>query len=111
VALVRGPLVFAVEQADLPDGVVLEDVGVDPSAPVGTVMHGGDEIPVTLRARGAVRPNTPEDLYRDYADDGARPAPVDLTAIPYFLWGNRAPGPMRVWLPIVPSSTNRKELR
>jgi DUF1680 family protein len=24
---------------------------------------------------------------------------IDLVAIPYFAWGNRAPGPMRVWIP------------
>jgi DUF1680 family protein len=23
-----------------------------------------------------------------------------VPAIPYFLWANRAPGPMRVWIPL-----------
>ena len=25
---------------------------------------------------------------------------VTVPAIPYFLWANRAPGPMRVWIPV-----------
>ena len=35
-ALARGPLVYCLEQADLPAGVRLEDVRLDPDAPLGT---------------------------------------------------------------------------
>lgn len=40
---------------------------------------------------------------------GAWPPPATtgpsavVTAIPYFLWANRAAGPMRVWIPLSPS--------
>jgi hypothetical protein len=27
---------------------------------------------------------------------------VNVKAIPYFLWDNRAPGPMKVWMPVAP---------
>jgi DUF1680 family protein len=27
--------------------------------------------------------------------------PVALTAIPYYAWANRDPGPMQVWLPTI----------
>jgi len=93
VALARGPLVYCVEQADLPDGVTLEDVQIDPSAPV-VVNHAPA---VTLTMRGSVR-RADTDLYPAAIDDAADP--ITITALPYFLWGNRKPGPMRVWLPV-----------
>ncbi len=99
VALVRGPLVYAIEQVDLPAGTVLEDVELDAAAPVDAVPGDGA---VTLRTSGAVRAGS-TDLYHEFRPDGAGTAdPVDLTAVPYFLWGNRKPGPMRVWLPVAP---------
>lgn len=81
VALARGPLVYAVEGADNPGGV--EHAACPPSAllladPLAEVAGLGP----TVRVR-AIGPN----------------AEAALTAIPYFLWANRDPGPMRVWLP------------
>jgi uncharacterized protein len=95
VALARGPLVYAVEQADLPAGVTLEDVRVDPAAPI---MPGRlPDIPVTLTTRGAVARPASAELYPARVE--IQHEPLELTAIPYFLWGNRTPGPMRVWIP------------
>lgn len=103
VALVRGPVVFCVEQADLPAGTVLEDVAVNADAPVDTVVHPrGSAIPVTLRAQGAQRHSADGALYRDYAPGADRTSPLVVQAVPYFLWGNRETGPMRVWLPALP---------
>jgi DUF1680 family protein len=99
-ALTRGPLVYCLEQADLPAGLPLEDVRLDSGAPLRIQTHGPDApIPVSLVASGTrTRPGAPA-LYR-YDPAGAGEAePVTLTAIPYFLWGNRAAGPMRVWIP------------
>lgn len=83
VALRLGPLVFAVEQADQPAGVVLDDVRVDPAAEIGSEhrpeLLGGVNV-LTIPATAGVEP-------------------VTLTAIPYFAWANRGVGPMRVWLP------------
>jgi uncharacterized protein len=98
VAIARGPLVYAVEQADLPDGVTLEDVRIDPAAPI---MAGRlPEIPVTLIASGTVSPPASEVLYPPGLATERRGEPLALTAIPYFLWGNRKPGPMRIWVPV-----------
>ncbi|WP_433171812.1 glycoside hydrolase family 127 protein [Actinoallomurus sp. CA-150999] len=100
VALTRGPLVYCLEQADLPDGTVLEDVRLDASAPVRPVERAHlPEIPVALAADGTVHRSSPEP-YRDHAaaDDAAER--LSLTAVPYFLWANRTPGPMRVWIPL-----------
>ena len=40
-----------------------------------------------------------EGLYADVEDDGLRGIRIRL--IPYFAWGNRGPGEMSVWLPLV----------
>ncbi|WP_022881921.1 glycoside hydrolase family 127 protein [Gryllotalpicola ginsengisoli] len=86
VAVRRGPLVYAIEQADQPDGVVLDDLRVDPDANYAA-QHRPDLLGgVTTLSFPAVGP------------DGQR---VQLTAIPYFAWANRGIGPMRVWIPTV----------
>lgn len=95
VALARGPLVYCLEQTDLPDGVTLEDVRIDPAAPITTDRLAG--IPVTLTASGTLEPPASDELYPAVVE--TRVAPLELTAIPYFLWSNRNPGPMRVWIP------------
>jgi DUF1680 family protein len=97
VAVTRGPLVYCLEQADLPSGVVLEDVRLDPSAPFSDASL--PDVPVALTARGRVELPVSDELYGPGAAVAAEP--VELTAVPYFLWGNREPGPMRVWIPVV----------
>jgi DUF1680 family protein len=102
VALARGPVVYCLEHADTPAGVLFEDLEIDPGVPVTTGRS--DFAPVTLRVPVRVRADDAEDLYRPYPAVGAasRAEPVIVTAIPYFLWANRAPGPMRVWIPVAP---------
>nr|MDQ2831785.1 hypothetical protein [Chloroflexota bacterium] len=41
-------------------------------------------------------------LYRPHRADAPRDAgaSIKLTAIPYYAWANRAPGPMQVWIPL-----------
>ncbi len=98
VAVLRGPLVCCVEQADLPGDVLVEQLRLDPAAPI--VAEPGDEMsPVRLRLSGVARELAPE-LYGPY--DPAPPVdePVTFTAIPYHAWANRGPGAMRVWLPL-----------
>ena len=100
VALRRGPLVYAIEQADLPAQVALEDVRIDADAPVQVTLHENEvPAPVTLTARGEVQTDPDHSLYRTgrHAKTGGTALP--LTAVPYFLWGNRSAGPMRVWIP------------
>jgi hypothetical protein len=99
VTLTRGPLVYCLEQADLPDGVALEDVRIDPAVPV-TINTGAPDFPVTLTATGAVEAPVSAALYPAGPSGGARGEPITFTAVPYFLWGNRKPGPMRVWIPV-----------
>jgi DUF1680 family protein len=51
---------------------------------------------VTVLGRAA----GPAALYRQLSPADESPAATaTVAAIPYFLWANRAPGPMRVWIP------------
>ncbi|MBV9803902.1 MAG: glycoside hydrolase family 127 protein [Solirubrobacterales bacterium] len=109
-ALERGPLVYCIEQADLAAGVSVDDVRLDAAAPI-TEQPISDPVPgsVALRA-GAVHDPAPRDpgawpylATNVVGPDGsspAEPSPMSLTAIPYAFWGNRTPGPMRVWIPL-----------
>jgi uncharacterized protein len=98
VAVVRGPLVFCVEQADLPADVLVEQLRLDPAAPL--TEEDGDEVsPVRLRLSGTARALEPA-LYGPYDASSPSDKPVTFTAIPYHAWANRGPGAMRVWLPL-----------
>jgi hypothetical protein len=103
VALERGPLVYCFEAVDNP-GQRLDDVVVAPPG-AGEVAATDTALPdavVTLAARGYVR-SRPGEGWWPYADASA-PEPgagdeVTLTAVPYYVWGNRAEGAMRIWTP------------
>lgn len=129
VALERGPLVYCIETADLPAGVDLEGVRLDPSvrptsvsrADVGAGIVGLDVAAVSRRFDGSAWPyagtdeapgatagattdgDDPDDgaaADRDDRDDGARDTAIALRAIPYFAWANRSIEAMRVWIPV-----------
>lgn len=99
VALRRGPVYYCLEQADLPEGIRLEDV-VIPEAPVAVEAGVDDHLrATTLEIPGGRVLRSTAGLY---SSDLAGPAAADLgpvRAIPYFRWANRAPGAMRVWMP------------
>lgn len=101
VAVRRGPVVYALESADLPDGVVLEQAAVRRGASFETKTDeiAGSSVTV-LTTQLAVIPDADEDaLYADLDDAALQTVPVTL--IPYFAWGNRGPSEMSVWLPVV----------
>jgi DUF1680 family protein len=75
VALERGPLVYAVEQAD--HDIPVDDLRIDPDAPRAS-EHRPDLLGgVTVVTAG------------------------ELTLVPYYAWANRGPAPMRVWIPTI----------
>jgi DUF1680 family protein len=103
VALMRGPLLYCVEQIDHPD-LNLDDVVVSDDASFRVETHpdllGGV---VTLTAPATLNPPDVDwagRLYRTSRADEEPTAshPASITAIPYHTWANREPGPMRVWL-------------
>ena len=85
-AIERGPLVYSIESADLPEGVELEDVAIAPTA-------RPEPVPRPDVGPGVIGLVTPAAV--------AGQGPMTLTAVPYHAWGNRSVGAMRVWIPVV----------
>ncbi|GAB5561422.1 MAG: glycoside hydrolase family 127 protein [Synoicihabitans sp.] len=94
VALARGPVIYAVEEADhgagLPSLGVTRDAELSPSWEADA--WGGI---VTINGK-AIREAPSESLYQ--SNSTADRETVSLRAIPYAWWGNRGEGEMRVWL-------------
>jgi hypothetical protein len=108
-ALLRGPLLYCVEQQDS-TGAPVDDLVLSPSD-IPSLTEATDDasfgvpIPVLATTLAAVPPprNEHNQLYPEVSLDpapatSAAPARVPVRFVPYFLWGNRQPGAMRVWL-------------
>jgi DUF1680 family protein len=102
-AIQRGPIVYCLEDKDQEIKGRLLDVEIEKNKPLITKWEGGllDGIMV-VEAEGQFidREVWRGFLYRPTAfpvRETARPA--RLTAIPYYAWGNRKIGGMRVWIP------------
>jgi uncharacterized protein len=99
VALTRGPLVYCLEDLDLPAATKLMDVHVDGRVADATPQPAALGDVVALCAKGLVYSTDDRDaLYREYLPSRARE--VEIALIPYFAWGNRGCGEMSVWLPL-----------
>ncbi|MBV6435358.1 MAG: Non-reducing end beta-L-arabinofuranosidase [Anaerolineae bacterium] len=99
IALQRGPIVYCLEQVD--NGPRLANVMLAPDAALVTEFDesllGGAVIVRGVAHR--IEPQAwPADLYRPRQAANLVSTPFELRAVPYFLWANRAPGEMRVWL-------------
>jgi DUF1680 family protein len=100
VALARGPVVYAIEDADLPAGVVLEDLRLLQVSGVGP----GDVAPTVNLVAAAETPPTTA-LYTDLPAVPGIPElsePFQIGIGPYHRWANRTPGAMRIWIPSAP---------
>ena len=95
VAVRRGPLVYCLEQADNGE-TPLPQLSLPREAPLEADERRDlfDGI-IAMTARGTAIDGWGDDLYRG---DPPKASAATLTAIPYFLWANREPGPMSVWL-------------
>ena len=101
VALQRGPLIYCFESHDQPDGVDLQDVQVisHKNLDVTAVSHLNGIQSIKVPGQMTTTPWT-DSLYKPLAElPQTGSSPVQLTAIPYFAWGNRGMQSMRVWLP------------
>ena len=97
VALRRGPLVYAFEQAD--NQVSLGNAVLPRAATFRTELDpnlAGGVVKVTTEALVRKPSDWAHQLYQP-ADTSA-PTPVQLTAVPYAIWGNRGLGEMIVWI-------------
>lgn len=95
VALMRGPIVYCFEGVD--NGADLQELRLlkEGEITAGICTEGVLSGMVLLKAKGG-RMVTGKELYSEN-----RPAfePQELTAVPYFAWGNRGENQMRVWMP------------
>lgn len=100
IALKRGPILFCLEQVDNP-GFDVWCVGIgldsDPVSEFKPDLLGGV---VTVECDGiASEMGIWEDrLYLPIGAVRQTERPVRITAIPYYAWANRDPGPMTVWV-------------
>jgi DUF1680 family protein len=96
-AIQRGPLVYCVEEADCGVPLATLSLAEDPKLSEhphpdllgGCVVVEGEGIAIDISAWSEIQP------YRPRQKQGA---PTRIKAIPYYLWGNRQPGEMSVWL-------------
>jgi hypothetical protein len=104
VAVQRGPLVYCLETAGLPNGLRVADVllpaDADLIARYDARVLGGV---VLLEGQGALRPAGDWEgrLYRQFSLVPAKA--VTLRLVPYYAWGNRGESDMTVWIPLAPS--------
>jgi DUF1680 family protein len=89
VALMRGPMVFCVEGADVAGGKV-NDLILPDDAPLATEFRSD--------LLAGVQVITGDAQHATSKDSAAAGETVPFTAIPYFAWANRAKGEMVVWL-------------
>jgi uncharacterized protein len=95
VALLRGPMVFCIEGADVAGGKV-SDLVLPDAAPLATQFRSD--------LLGGVQVITGEAQRADPKTKQATGEPVAFTAIPYFAWANRGKGEMAVWLARTPQA-------
>ena len=93
-ALMRGPLVYCFEECD--NGADLSALRLPRSAVLSTEKKRIDfiEDAIVLKAEG-FRMESNDELYSDTPPNQKS---TTLTAVPYFAWGNRENGGMRIWI-------------
>ncbi|MDO4283913.1 MAG: glycoside hydrolase family 127 protein [Eubacteriales bacterium] len=97
VALVKGPLVYCLEQID--NGENLEQYLVDTTKPLTEVFEkdtlGGS---LVIHAAGFAQKLEGFDDKALYGTGRVTLEPARLTFVPYCYWDNRVPGEMQVWV-------------
>lgn len=104
VAITRGPLVYCLETADLPEDCQVGQIYIDPTTEFTPVTEdiGGSQMSV-LKGElwvDSAPAWTGTQLYRPHGTSRFRRIAAKL--VPYFAWDNRQQGEMSVWLPILP---------
>jgi len=96
VALMRGPIVYCLEQAD--NGKNLNGISLADSASLHSAWEPdllGGVVTIETTGRRERQADWGETLYRPLDDSDAL---CSLTFVPYYAWANRTPGEMLVWV-------------
>ena len=101
IALKRGPIVYCLESNDLPKDVTLSSVRIPIDGEwkprfEATMLEGVTVLKGTLVSRETGDWNGK--LYREFKHSES--SRFSGTLIPYFVWSNRGPSEMTVWLPL-----------
>jgi DUF1680 family protein len=102
VALMRGPLLYCIEQADNPE-IDLRELAL-PESTAPTATFRSDLLGGVVALTGAFELRSPAGVWAGtlYRESGvssqSQSRSVEVTAIPYYAWANREPGRMRVWI-------------
>ncbi|MBH1940932.1 glycoside hydrolase family 127 protein [Mobilitalea sibirica] len=98
VAVMRGPLVYCMEEADNGKDLHLLELSDEPKTEVHFVEKMGEDIAVITTAgrRRIISDDNLNLLYNEYK----KPIYDNITIqwIPYYTWANRGEGEMRVWI-------------
>lgn len=97
VCIMRGPLVYCIEEADNGPNLSALSLCVDKEIKTETCcdLPEGTLI-ITAEGLRTVEEGWDDALYKSYGNIETRP--VKIKAIPYYLWGNRGDGEMQVWI-------------
>jgi DUF1680 family protein len=98
IALQRGPIVYCLEEVD--NGARLANVAIPRDSKLlaeNSDLFGGISV-IKGEALRIEPKNWSNDMYRPQSTVEQAQTPFTFTAIPYFLWANRQPGEMRVWI-------------
>jgi uncharacterized protein len=104
-AVERGPVVYCIEQVDLPAHIDLPDIRLDASVALADAgpIDGLAGLPgIAVSATVDALDGWKQREYRDIREvPTAERSAVDdpVLAVPYFAWANRGAGAMRVWIP------------
>jgi len=100
VALRRGPIIYCLEQVDNPDcdvwTLMLPTDSLLEAKWMPNMLNG-----ITVISGEALAPEREvleDKLYQMAEQAVPKVRPVRFTAVPYYAWANREPGPMTVWL-------------
>jgi DUF1680 family protein len=94
----RGPLIYCLESVD--NGANLSALSLDAEATFAVVEERLSTDPPKLLAQGfrRVEEGWGVEAYRVAQSASGTDQPVQIVAVPYYLWGNRGPGEMAIWL-------------
>ena len=95
VAVRRGPLVYCFEGIDHGGDVL--SLRADENAPIKAEPYQSDLLGGTVRLTLKGTRTAPQAEL--YSTEKPAETPMTLTAVPYYTWGNRGEGEMRVWVP------------
>lgn len=95
VALMRGPLVYCFEGVDNPG--LLQSLRIPAALEAEPVVcEEGPLAGMTLLKISGIRMTGADDCL--YSEEPPREEKAELTAVPYYAWGNRGENQMRVWM-------------